>query len=456
MVPILRFTAVLSFFLICVFVPQSSPAQATSDQLVFGAQFRLRYEFQDNFSQLYYGDDPVRGTAQDGFVLGRLRAGLDYQPTRDIHLALWMQSAEAWDMALADSAFFSGKFDQENNPNKDRWELWDAYLQIKQMFTFPLSLKAGRQRIFYGDRRVFGPGEWGNSGRWIWDAVKLSWAFDGGFLDAYYGKTLLHAPDQCSLNHRHGFESIGLYARFTLGERFSGMALEPFLMTKTDDHDHYQGEDQGLGDLATYYWGLSLRDKDLNGFFYDLTFIRQDGDFAQDNIRAHAYHLLLGYTFRDLPLTPEFSLEYSFASGDSNPNDGRRETFDGAFGARDMMYGRMNLFHWQNLKDAQVNFGITPCRRLSLQAAYHQFRLAEREDAWYLNAKIYRDKSGASGDAVGRELDLVATITCFKHHTLQVGYGHFRPDEFARALASDKTSNWFFVQWQSKFSWKIF
>ena len=62
----------------------------------------------------------------------------------------------------------------EHSPNEDAFELFDTYLELKNLFGKKLSLKGGRQTIAYGDKRVFGPGKWGNTGRYIWDAVKLS------------------------------------------------------------------------------------------------------------------------------------------------------------------------------------------------------------------------------------------------------------------------------------------
>ncbi len=37
-----------------------------------------------------------------------------------------------------------------------------------------MGLKAGRQSVSYADNRVFGPGNWGNVGRYWWDVVKLT------------------------------------------------------------------------------------------------------------------------------------------------------------------------------------------------------------------------------------------------------------------------------------------
>ena len=34
-----------------------------------------------------------------------------------------------------------------------------------------LDFKIGRQQISYGDARILGPGQWGNTGRYAWDAI---------------------------------------------------------------------------------------------------------------------------------------------------------------------------------------------------------------------------------------------------------------------------------------------
>jgi len=442
----------LYFFLFFICTLLSIPKSEANDKLKFGATIRFRYEFQNNFNQKYYGDNPKRGSSDDGFLLGRFRAGFDYRPSKKIHLALWMQDSEVWDIALPCKVFYKKKFDMEHNPNKDRWELWDAYLEIKDIFDIPLTVKGGRQRIFYGDNRIFGPGQWGNTGRWIWDAAKLSYKFTRGFVDAYYGRTLLHEPGKLSLDHRHGFESAGFYSHFELPESFFNIVLEPFFMTKDDDHNRYKGEDIRMGDLNSYYVGLRTCRKDIKGFYYDLTCIIQRGNFAHDDIEAYGYHLLLAYKFKKIGIKPRISVEYSFGSGDSDPNDGDHETFDGAFGARDKMYGRMNLFHWKNLKDAQVNFELNPRKWIYVKAEIHKFWLAEKKDAWYLNPQEYRDKTGRSGSEVGMEFDVVVRCDLPRGHQIQLGFGHFWPDEFAKKTASSKQANWVFFQWMYTFS----
>jgi len=42
-----------------------------------------------------------------------------------------------------------------------------------------------------------------------------------------------------------------------------------------------------------------------------------------------------------------------------------------------------------------------------------------------------------------------------KKNQIQLGFGHFWPDEFANKQASHKEANWVFFQWMYKFSWEI-
>ncbi|MGV8075595.1 MAG: alginate export family protein [Syntrophobacteraceae bacterium] len=447
----------LLILLSTLFVNYQTVAKAEEDfcqKLTFGGNFRARYEFQNSFNQKYYGDNPSEGKANDGFLLGRVRAGFDWLPTRNIHLALWGQHADARDYALPDSAFYSKTFKTTNHPQEDHLELYETYVEAKDILQSGFGFKAGRQKISYPDNRVFGPGEWGNSGRWIWDAVKLSWVFKRGFVDVFYGETMLHEINRFSLNHRHGYESLGVYSRCDLLQKPLKLILEPMIFTKKDNHKNYAGEvDKKPGSLDSWYAGARLH-ASMKGVEAGGTFLQEKGDFANDAIDAYGYHLMVAYTAPTAWKT-RLGIAYSYASGDGNPGDGTNESFHEAFGAKDMMYGRMNLFSWSNLQDYEASVTVHPRNWLTIKGEAHQFELADRHDGWSLNSKLYRDKTGNSGDSVGKEIDITATSKYFKHHTLTMGFGHFWPDEFTEKVASHKQATWFFLQWEYEFSVSI-
>lgn len=427
----------------------------TASKLIFSAQLRARYEFQNSFNQKFYGDNPGAGKANDGFVYGRLRTGLDWYPTDKVHFALWGQHADAWGYALSDDDFYNKTFETIHHPQKDYWELSTTYLEVKDILNTGMGIKAGRQKFSYADSRVFGPGEWGNSGRWVWDAVKLSWVFNRGFVDVFYGQTMLHEINQFSVNHRHGYESVGLYGHFELLQKPLEIIFEPMVFTKKDDHSNYTGEvDKRSGTLDSWYAGAYVK-ASMKGWNLEGTFLKEEGDYAKDDIDAYGYHTMLAYTFSSA-WRPRLGVAYSYASGDSDPSDGKNETFHEAFGAKDKMYGRMNLFSWSNLQDYEASLTVKPREWFSVKGEVHQFKLADRHDAWSLNKKLYQDKTGDSGNDVGKEIDIVATCKYFKSHTLMAGFGHFWPDEFAEKVASHKQATWAFLQWEYKFKTPLF
>ena len=439
----------LAFLTLFAFV--SSPAVA-DDLLRINADIRYRWEYEDNFNQKFYGKNPPKGDSDDGFLLQRIRLTFDFNPHKNVHISAGLQDSRAYDVALPDDAFYNSRLGLEHNPNKDYLEPFDTYLELKKLFGRKLSLKGGRQIIAYGDKRIFGPGKWGNTGRYIWDAVKLSYRFGDNFVDTFYGRNIIHEPDRFSSDHRHFFEGCAVYSHFLVPMQGRGFCLEPFFVRKWDTHANFKSEDNTFDDFYSNYYGLRTYAEILPGFDYDFTFVWQTGEWGNDDLEAYGYHLLAGYKFRTVPWTPRISAEFSYASGDGNPTDGDRGTFDGVFGARDRMYGRMNLMDWKNLQDVQANLEFKPLKNLGFKAELHRFWLAEDKDAWYQNQKVYKDKTGKSGNELGVEFDIVGKyITPFKGLECQFGYGHFWPGEFVKKMADDVEADWCFLQLHYRF-----
>ena len=346
---------------------------AADRKAVINLDVRYRWEFQDNFNQKYYGKKPPKGSSDDGFLLQRIRLICDLHPIENIHFSLGMQDSRAYDVALPDKAFYKPGLDLEHNPYKDYCEPFDTYVEIKNLLGRSLSVKAGRQTIRYGDNRIFGPGQWGNTGRYIWDVVKLSYKFSKNFLDIFYGANIIHDPHSFSLNYRHFYEGLAFYSHFLLPLDTTRLYLEPFFARKWNDHKNYKGEGTLPGEFWSNFYGFRSYAELPYGLDYDFTFVWQRGNLGDDDIDAYAFHVLGGHTFRKADWTPRISAEFSYASGDDNPKDGERGTFGGVFGARDKMYGRMNLMDWENLRDAQINLQLNPAEKLSFKAELHKF-----------------------------------------------------------------------------------
>ena len=435
------------------------------DTLSFWSELRLRYEAQDNYYYKYYGSDTTDNTndVPENFLLGRLRAGLAYNPFEFLKISLGVQYAGAWGESLNEEDFYSKEFGKEHNTLEENPELFDCYVEATDPFAKIATLKVGRQQLAYGDTRVFTTGNWSNTTTWLWDAAKLSLKYNKQFLDVYYGKTEVHESDQLSVLHTYGYESCGFYGHLQAAAFFKELGLEPFALSKnnqqrgTGTDAAYKGGDGVSGELKSYFYGARIYGKDLYGFDFDATYIKEGGDWANDEIDAYAYHVLLGYSLKSHSMKPCLSVEYSYASGDTDSTDDKHETFDTAFTGK-TLFGKMGIVAWKNLKDYQVNFSVKPMKIMNLKLSYHYLELAESTDAYYLKAGY---KTGTDATKLGQEIDVCARFDVIKGSNLELGYSHlFAGDviedlEAAGRIDTKVDANWFYVQWTTKFNYGI-
>ena len=121
----------LVFLILFVFVSSSAVAD---DLLRINADIRYRWEYENSFNQKFYGKNPPKGDSNDGFLLQRIRLTFDFNPHRNVHISAGLQDSRAYDVALPDDAFYKSRLGLEHNPNKDYWEPFDTYLELKNLF----------------------------------------------------------------------------------------------------------------------------------------------------------------------------------------------------------------------------------------------------------------------------------------------------------------------------------
>jgi hypothetical protein len=146
---------------------------------------------------------------------------------------------------------------------------------------------------------------------------------------------------------------------------------------------------------------------------------------------AHFHHLTLAYTF-DAPGSPRVALQYDFASGDTDPNDGNNERFDTLYGARRFDFGPTGIygpFARSNVHTPGLRVQIQPHARVSSFVAVRAFWLAADEDFWVPAGVI--DPNGNSGSYVGSQVEMRVRFEVFpKNVRLEAGYAHLFAGEF--------------------------
>jgi hypothetical protein len=388
----------------------------------YDGQARLRFESFDKMNEKYYGTKPKLGESSDAYLLSRVQFGLTYKFDDVWDARVSMQDARAFGWGFDTSDWYNYEFNQVHSTQTDFLELYQTYLRYsKNNFT----VTAGRQKITYGDIRVFGPGEWKNSGKWIWDAVKTSYKDGENFLDFFYGAMMLHDPDEFSLNGRHGYYGAGMYGHYVYKKN---AAIEPILAYKSNDKSN------GIYNaLKSFYVGARAYDTDLYGFFYDATYVKSFGDYTRldaqrVDIDGVGYHVDTGYHFKSFHT--KLGLAYTYATGD-NPNTQKNETFDTVFGASDRNYGRLNLMQWQNIKDVEMFVVIDPNEKTNIKLEYHKFYADEPSNKW-LSYTI----PSMQNDHYGDEIDLFGTYAYSKDFNILLGVGYFISGNYIKEAVS--------------------
>lgn len=403
----------------------------------FDGQARIRYEYDDSFTLKGYAPGD-----QDPLLLERVRLDLGVRWREGPRAFLQLQDAHAFLTRLKDRDF------PTSNSIEDALDVRQLYLEWLHVADGPLGLRLGRQQISYGDQRVFGPGNWGNTGRFAWDAAMLKFESDRLSSDLWAGDYLRYKSDVWPDRGTPDFLTLVDYTQV----RRLPFRLDLFYVLKRDVSGRVAGE-SGAGDLLSHTAGFQAEGRALRRLDSGATLVGQFGRHGEDRLRAFGANAKLGAT---LPTAwaPHLGAQYTWGSGDRNPSDGVHGTFDGVFGGRDIFfYGYLNLFFWANLHDAEIDFRVRPRRALTMHLEYHRFRLDRAADAWYSTGlkEQRRDPAGQSGTSLGDELDVRATMTLSDDLELMAGYGRFFPGDFVRATGPAAKASWSFAQ--AVFSW---
>ena len=126
--------------------------------------------------------------------------------------------------------------------------------------------------------------------------------------------------------------------------------------------------------------------------------------------------------------------EYNFASGDKDPADNVRGTFDQLYPTPHDKTGLADQIGWKNVHHARAGFEVTPFRGFPITSSYHSWWLAENKDAIYNvgNAVVGRVITGAADRHVGQELDVQVSRALTPQLQVGAGYAHIFPGPFLK------------------------
>ncbi len=433
-----------------------------------GGQVRLRAEDKSYFATPGIPgalDFRANGNSENAYLLLREKIHLGY-------------TTPGWSIFVEGRDSSAHGDERKPTPESDQFDLHQAYFTLGNKTAFPVTLKVGRQELAYGDERLVGVSDWSNVMR-TFDAFKARYENDKLWAEAFLSRPVI-VDD-------HNFNMSNEY------EHLSGLYLSMKTVPKTEAQLYFLARNVAPGsptadaggtpqmggasarDIYTFGYRIKSQPGQFQGWDFYSESASQFGRYkftatgpSLDHL-AYALNLGAGYTFANTATSPRFGLEYNYASGDSNPNDGTHETFDNLYPTNHRYYGFMDFVSWQNIHDLRLMASIKPSKTLTVTADYHLFMLASDQDAFYtvngtargpvnaagrgiasIGAGTGYSANTSNGKFVGSEIDVIATYPMKSYLIAQAGYGHFFAGDYIAdslsKLGGAADADWFYVQ----------
>jgi len=445
------------------------------NQWDFSGNLRLRYEKKDHLQIAgRAGSFDFRDHGADEFndyFLGRLRFHAAYT---DKWFSAYVEPQSS--IVLSDERFayanapaIPGTFKRkENGPEADAIDLHQAYFTIGNHKEFPLSLKAGRQELSYGEERLVGAFGWNNIGR-SFDAAKVRWQNPIFGVDFFSGYPVIPENGKFDVgNMPHDWFS-GVYATST---KIPTTILDVYFFSRNADRQAIRAQPSpqfpqpSARDVYTVGGRLKSKPGELGDLDYSLEGAYQFGNFADPTkpaltaprLTQNAFMVVAqaGYTFSDMWATPRLGAEFDYSSGDSKSTDSQHGTFDNLFPTNHKFYGSMDVVSLQNIQDLGLNLSLKPTPRMSVSFMGNMFWLANTHDFFYNVGGAPRTAAAGYGlhpnfnNFVGSEFTVVTGYALTRYAQVEAGYGHFFTGDFIdRSMAGfggSSGADWLYTQ----------
>lgn len=394
--------------------PAAKPPAINRVNEVLPSWLRVRGEFRERME----GFDGLGFNAarEDLYYLSRLRLNATITPTRLLSFQVQAQDARVAKKTVGPTgAPFRAPFDL-------RMAFADAGTAQSRV-----AVRVGRQELAYGEQRLVGHVSWQNAAR-TFDGARVTVRGKALQVDVF-GASVVRILDSEFDRSGNGNRFAGVYA--VAPALVPKGSVEPYAFWKRDGN--LPGESGARGSLAVTTVGLRWVGRLPGNLEYNTDTALQTGSLGTDDVSAWAGH----YQLRSPAIGKtafRVSSEFNYASGDEDPADGSRGTFDQLYPTPHDKYGLADQVGWRNIRHLRAGMEVRPWKGLPLAANYHSWWLNEKRDGLY-NAGgtlLARVASGAASAHVGQELDIQASKAVTPQLLVAAGYAHIFTGAFLK------------------------
>lgn len=373
-----------------------------------GAEYRARVE---GFTGGGFKPD-----TSDAYFLSRLRINMFLLPTTWLKFGFQGQDAHV----------FGKNQNPAVPPYQDSMDLRQAYIELGDIEKQTVGVRVGRQELAFGDERLLGNANWLNTAR-SFDALRGTIRHGAFRADLFAARVVKQQDGEFDWS-TPGNNLYGIYGG--IAKLVPEATVEPYFLWRRQSGLKTKLGTPGVSNFGTV--GVRWVGKLPANFDYGIEMDKQAGSLGTDTISAWAGHWVLGETLINTRFKPRFSVEYNYASGDRNPKDGTRGTFDQLYPTAHDKYGLADQVGWKNIRNARAGVELKLAKKWGLTGRYDAWWLADPHDALYNAASVViaRNTAGTAGRFVGQELDSVLAYSFLRYLQVSGGFGHIFPGTF--------------------------
>jgi hypothetical protein len=382
---------------------------------VMPSWLRLRGEFRERFEGFTHA--AFTPSRDDTYWLSRLRLNAAITPGRRWSALVQVQDARVADKSVGPTA----------PPFRGPLDLRMACADVGDMQKGAVAVRAGRQELAFGEQRLIGHLNWTNTAR-TFDGARATLR-RGGYQVDLFGVSVVRIQDDSFDKSGNGNRLGGAYG--ALSTLVPNAVVEPYVFWRADRD--LRTETATTGNLNQTTVGTRFNGRLPAGFDYGVEMAIQTGSLGSDAVGAWAGHWQLRRSLA-APMSLRLIGEFNYASGDADPTDGHRRTFDQLYPTGHDKYGLADQIGWRNVQHVRAGMEITPVRGWPITASHHGWWVADPHDALYNagGAAIARVAGGAASTRVGQELDVQLTKALIPQIQVAAGYAHLVTGPFLK------------------------
>ncbi|HPX86572.1 MAG TPA: porin [Candidatus Hydrogenedentes bacterium] len=349
----------------------------------------------------YFNMDSLRDSS---YVEQRTRLNVKADFTQDVSAFIEFDSYGFWGEGFR-SNYLTGA-DARGNSDV---ALYQAYIEARNLWGTPLSLRVGRQEIALGSQMLVGTNDYSyNFSGLSFDALRLTFANDYVNIDAIAAKLAETVSD-------FGDDDVDMYAVYGSYIGIEDVTLDAYWVFIRDD----QGALANIlrNDTTVDIHTLGLRGAGvISGFDFDVEAAYQFGDVAADVEYAEwAVNAEVGYTF-DMTLQPRVFARFAyFGGGDPDTSCWSNDA--------DLPFNRLfsNNQYSQFLDYFNRNMSNFLAYTLGVSAMPTEAIELKLVGSFYESDQ----RAGNSGRSLGWEVGLFADYNYSEDLVIRGGYSHF-------------------------------